>query len=53
MDFELKLEAPNVSRAWISAATMGAAYFVGMFVLQEFGKSCSLPPPKKIKWRPI
>ena len=31
MDFELKLEEPNVSRAWISAATMGAAYFVGMY----------------------
>ena len=31
MDFELKLEKPNVSRAWISAATMGAAYFIGTF----------------------
>jgi len=30
MDFELKLEKPNGSRAWISAATMGAAYFIGM-----------------------
>jgi vacuolar iron transporter family protein len=30
MDFELKLAKPNVSRAWISAGTMGAAYFVGM-----------------------
>lgn len=30
MDFELKLEKPNVSRAWISAATMGASYFMGM-----------------------
>jgi vacuolar iron transporter family protein len=30
MDFELKLEKPNVSRAWISAATMGAAYFIGL-----------------------
>lgn len=30
MDFELKLQKPNVSRAWISAATMGAAYFIGM-----------------------
>lgn len=29
MDFELKLERPSVSRAWISAATMGAAYFIG------------------------
>jgi hypothetical protein len=29
MDFELKLEKPNVSRAWISAGTMGAAYFIG------------------------
>lgn len=29
MDFELKLEKPNVSRAWISAATMGASYFIG------------------------
>ena len=30
MDFELKLEKPNVSRAWISAATMGLAYFIGI-----------------------
>lgn len=30
MDFELKLEKPNVSRAWISAATMGTSYFIGM-----------------------
>ncbi len=29
MDFELKLEKPDVSRAWISAATMGASYFIG------------------------
>jgi len=29
MDFELKLEKPNVSRAWISAAVMGLAYFIG------------------------
>ncbi|KAJ5432612.1 Vacuolar iron transporter 1 [Penicillium daleae] len=29
MDFELKLEKPNVSRAWISAATMGISYFIG------------------------
>jgi predicted membrane protein (TIGR00267 family) len=29
MDFELKLEKPNVSRAWISAATMGSSYFIG------------------------
>ena len=29
MDFELKLEKPNVSRAWISAGTMGLAYFIG------------------------
>lgn len=29
MDFELKLEKPNVSRAWISAGTMGASYFIG------------------------
>lgn len=32
MDFELKLEKPNVSRAWISAVTMGAAYFIGGLV---------------------
>jgi len=32
MDFELKLEKPNVSRAWISAGTMGAAYFIGGLV---------------------
>ncbi|CAG8080933.1 unnamed protein product [Penicillium nalgiovense] len=29
MDFELRLEKPNRSRAWISAATMGVAYFIG------------------------
>ncbi len=29
MDFELNLEKPNVNRAWISAATMGMAYFIG------------------------
>ncbi|KAJ9209772.1 hypothetical protein DTO166G4_8624 [Paecilomyces variotii] len=29
MDFELKLEKPDVSRAWISAATMGLSYFIG------------------------
>ncbi|KAJ5812619.1 hypothetical protein N7474_008920 [Penicillium riverlandense] len=29
MDFELRLEKPNVSRAWISAATMGVSYFIG------------------------
>ena len=30
MDFELQLEKPNTSRAWISALTMGLAYFIGM-----------------------
>ncbi|RAO69787.1 uncharacterized protein BHQ10_005799 [Talaromyces amestolkiae] len=29
MAFELRLEEPNVSRAWISAATMGLSYFIG------------------------
>lgn len=29
MDFELRLPEPDVSRAWVSAATMGASYFVG------------------------
>ncbi|KAH7407144.1 Ccc1 family [Cadophora sp. MPI-SDFR-AT-0126] len=29
MDFELRLEKPNISRAWISGATMGLSYFVG------------------------
>jgi hypothetical protein len=33
MDFELKLEKPNIFRAWISAGTMGAAYFMGMLSL--------------------
>lgn len=33
MDFELKLEKPDVSRAWISAATMGLSYFIGMFIM--------------------
>lgn len=31
MAFELKLVKPNIYRAWISAATMGASYFIGMF----------------------
>jgi VIT1/CCC1 family predicted Fe2+/Mn2+ transporter len=31
MDFELKLEKSNVSRAWISGATMGLSYFIGAF----------------------
>jgi hypothetical protein len=30
MDFELKLEKPKVSRAWVSAVMMGAAYFIGV-----------------------
>ena len=29
MDFQYKLEKPNLFRAWISAATMGGAYFLG------------------------
>jgi vacuolar iron transporter family protein len=29
MDFELRLEEPDVSRAWISAVTMGLSYFIG------------------------
>jgi VIT1/CCC1 family predicted Fe2+/Mn2+ transporter len=29
MDLELRLDEPDVSRAWISAATMGLSYFVG------------------------
>lgn len=37
MDFELKLEKPNVRRAWISAATMGAAYFIGKSSSFAFG----------------
>lgn len=32
MDFELKLEEPDVSRAWISALTMGLSYFIGGLV---------------------
>jgi hypothetical protein len=36
MDFELKLEKPNVSRAWISAATMGISYFIGMSIVLRF-----------------
>ncbi|GIJ99646.1 hypothetical protein Aspvir_003647 [Aspergillus viridinutans] len=32
MDFELKLEKPNVSQAWISAATMGISYFIGAII---------------------
>lgn len=39
MDFELKLEKPNVSRAWISAATMGASYFIGSISLHTFATS--------------
>ena len=29
MDFELRLPEPDVSRAWMSAVTMGLSYFVG------------------------
>lgn len=29
MDFELRLEKPATSRAWISALTMGLSYFIG------------------------
>lgn len=29
MDFELKMEQPNVHRAWISGLTMGLSYFIG------------------------
>ncbi|KAJ9149919.1 Vacuolar iron transporter 1.1 [Pleurostoma richardsiae] len=32
MDFELRLEEPDVSRAWISAVTMGCSYFIGGLV---------------------
>ncbi|KAG7289847.1 hypothetical protein NEMBOFW57_006224 [Staphylotrichum longicolle] len=32
MNFEHRLEKPNVSRAWISAATMGVSYFLGGLV---------------------
>ncbi|KAK3944399.1 VIT family-domain-containing protein [Diplogelasinospora grovesii] len=32
MDFELRLPEPDVSRAWISALTMGMSYFVGGLV---------------------
>lgn len=35
MDFELKLAKPKVSRAWISAATMGVSYFTGELALQK------------------
>ena len=42
MDFELKLEKPNVNRAWISAATMGISYFIGM-VLQALFLSDLFP----------
>jgi vacuolar iron transporter family protein len=29
MDLELRLDEPELSRAWISAATMGLSYFIG------------------------
>jgi predicted membrane protein (TIGR00267 family) len=29
MDFGLRLEKPNIHRAWISAVTMGLSYFIG------------------------
>ncbi|KAK0610131.1 VIT family-domain-containing protein [Bombardia bombarda] len=32
MDFELRLPEPDVSRAWVSAVTMGVSYFVGGLV---------------------
>lgn len=39
MDFELKLEKPKISRAWISAATMGLSCFLSDFYLQlPYGK---------------
>jgi vacuolar iron transporter family protein len=39
MDFELRLEKPPGSRAWVSAATMGLSYFVGGLIpmLPYFG----------------
>lgn len=32
MAFAHRLEKPNVSRAWISAGTMGSSYFIGGLV---------------------
>jgi predicted membrane protein (TIGR00267 family) len=32
MDFELRLEKPKSSRAWISALSMGLSYFLGGLV---------------------
>ncbi|KAK3689268.1 VIT family-domain-containing protein [Podospora appendiculata] len=32
MDFELRLPEPDVSRAWVSALTMGLSYFIGGLV---------------------
>lgn len=29
MDFDLKLDKPNIHQAWISAVTMGLSYFIG------------------------
>ena len=41
MDFELKLEKPKLSRAWISAATMGFAYFIGTSPKPVVPRFCS------------
>jgi hypothetical protein len=42
MNFELRLEKPNVSRAWISAGTMGLAYFIGKTNSSEITPRCLL-----------
>lgn len=42
MTFELKLEKPNISRAWISAATMGASYFIGESQTQSYEETLPL-----------
>lgn len=46
MDFELKLEKCNGRRAWVSAATMGAAYFIGL----SFSSFLNLHLPHLLLW---
>ena len=46
MDFVLRLDRPNVHRAWISAVTMGLSYFIGglipmipYFIMDKVGEA--------------
>lgn len=46
MDFELKMEKPDINRVWISALTLGLSYFIGglipmvpYFIMEEAAKA--------------